>query len=206
MNILVAEDDPVIRKRLRHFLEKWGHWVLPAENGLEALEKFLSEPVDIVILDWTTPKMDGLELIGHIRGEVSDKPFVYIILLTARGEKTDLIRALTLGGVDDYMVKPFDPGDSTPASVWVNEWSDWKESFGNTATISNRLCAARRSRYDKPKEETIIRLLTALESRDEETGGHVRRIALLSSALGKSSLPGRPGLLGGRSAACRTHA
>ena len=52
MNILVVEDDAIILKRLEHFLEKWGHRVISAHNGLEALEKFLSEEVDLIITDW----------------------------------------------------------------------------------------------------------------------------------------------------------
>jgi len=183
VNILVAEDDPIILKRVRHFLEKWGHWVLPAQNGLEALEKFLSEPVDIVISDWMMPKMDGLELIGHIREQVSDRPFVYIILLTARGEKADVVRALTQGGVDDYMVKPFDP-EELHARVGVGErLVRLERKLREYSHGLEQIVRRQTQQIRQTQEETIIRLLTALESRDEETGGHVRRIALLSAVL-----------------------
>ncbi len=53
MNILVAEDEAIALKRSKYFLEKWGHSVITVQNGLEALEEFLSSKIDLVITDWT---------------------------------------------------------------------------------------------------------------------------------------------------------
>ena len=64
MNILIAEDDAITRRRLQHFLEKWDHQVITSENGLDALEHFLSKEIDMVITDWMMPEMDDLELVG----------------------------------------------------------------------------------------------------------------------------------------------
>ena len=91
MKILIAEDDDITRRRLQHFLEKWQHQVIAAENGLDALEHFLSKDIDIVITDWMMPEMDGLELVSHIRSRVREKPYVYTILLTSRGDKEDVV-------------------------------------------------------------------------------------------------------------------
>jgi cyclic di-GMP phosphodiesterase len=187
LNILIAEDDPIILKRLQHFLEKWNHRVISAQNGLDALERFLSEPVDIVISDWMMPKMDGLELINHIRGQVSSKPFVYAILLTAKGDKGDVVKALTEGGVDDYMIKPFDP-EELRARIGVGERMVQLERKLREYSQGLELIVRKQTQeIRQTHEETIIRLLTALESRDEETGGHVRRIALFSAALAEST-------------------
>jgi putative two-component system response regulator len=187
LNILIAEDDPIILKRLQHFLERWGHRVMPTQNGLDALEKFLSEQVDVIISDWMMPKMDGLELISHVRSQMTDKPFVYSILLTAKGEKTDLVKALTEGGVDDYMVKPFDP-EELRARVGVGErMVRLERKLREYSQGLEKIVRKQTREIRHTHEETIIRLLTALESRDEETGGHVRRIALFSAVLAKAA-------------------
>lgn len=187
MNILIAEDDAITRRRLRHFLEKWDHHVITSENGLDALEHFLSKEVDIVITDWMMPEMDGLELVGHIRSRGREKPYVYTILLTSRGDKEDVVKGLSEVGVDDYVVKPFEP-DELRARLTVGE---------RTVTLERRLreygkglekIVQKQTRLIRQtQEETIIRLLTALESRDEETGGHVRRIGLFSAHLAEAA-------------------
>jgi putative two-component system response regulator len=186
LNILVAEDDAITQSRICHFLEKWDHRVITAKNGAEALEKFLSEDVDIVLTDWNMPEMDGLELIRHISKHSNDKPYVYVIFLTSRGEKDDVVAALSEKGVDDYLVKPFDP-DELKARIGVGlrtvrlerdlkEYGQGLEKIVKKQTLEIR----------ETQEETIYRLLTALETRDEETGGHVRRIALSSTVLAEA--------------------
>jgi len=182
VNILVAEDDAVTLKMLQHFLEKWGHTVIPTQNGSDALDAFLASEVDIVITDWMMPVMDGIELIRQLRRQSNDVPFIYIILLTTKSEKNDVIKALDTG-VDDYMIKPFDR-DELRARVNVGERTVKLErslrdySHGLEEIVRKQTLIIR-----KTQEETIIRLLSALESRDEETGGHVTRIGLFSARL-----------------------
>ena len=186
MNILVAEDDAVTLKMLQHYLERWGHRVVSAQNGSEALEKFLSETVDIVITDWMMPEMDGLELTGHLRGRGNETPFVYIILLTTRAEKDDVVRALDTG-VDDYMVKPFDRSELR-ARISVGERTVRLErNLRDYGHGLEKIVRRQTSLIRKTQEETIIRLLSALESRDDETGGHVRRIGLFSAMLAEKA-------------------
>ena len=187
MKILIAEDEAITRRRLRHFLEKWNHQVISSENGLDALEHFLSKEIDIVITDWMMPEMDGLELAGHIRSRGREKPYVYTILLTSRGDKEDVVKGLSEVGVDDYVVKPFDP-DELRARLSVGERTvklertlrEYGEGLEKIVQKQTRLIR-------QTQEETIIRLLTALESRDEETGGHVRRIGLYSAHLAEAA-------------------
>lgn len=185
MNILIAEDEALTRKRLQHFLEKWGHRAIPTANGLDALEQFLSKDIDIVITDWMMPKMDGLELVKHLRGQGSARPYAYIILLTSRGDKEDLIRGLSDAGVDDYIVKPFD-AEELRARLGVGERTVRLErALREYGQGLEKIVRRQTEVIRQTQEETIYRLLTALESRDEETGGHVRRIALFSAALAK---------------------
>ncbi len=183
MNILIAEDDAITRRRLQHFLEKWGHFVIPSENGLDALENFLSKEVDMVITDWMMPEMNGLDLVKHVRSRGREKPYVYTILLTSRGDKEDVVKGLSEGGVDDYVVKPFEP-DELRARLSVGERTVRLErALREYGEGLEKIVRKQTQLIRQTQEETIIRLLTALESRDEETGGHVRRIGLFSALL-----------------------
>jgi len=105
--ILVAEDDPVSRRLLEVFLVKWGFEVVLASTGLEALQ--LLERMDsprLALLDWMMPGMEGVQVCQKLR-EFKDRPYVYVMLLTARTQKDDLLQGLE-SGADDYLTKPFD--------------------------------------------------------------------------------------------------
>jgi DNA-binding response OmpR family regulator len=111
MNILIAEDDPVSRLALDRTLRKWGHHVVVTANGTEAwdvLRRDDSPPV--AILDWMMPGLDGVEVCRLARQRVPQddehRP-LYLILLTARDRKEDLVAGLE-AGADDYIIKPFD--------------------------------------------------------------------------------------------------
>ena len=109
MKVLVAEDDPVSRHHLERMLERWGHEVVGVASGEEAWERFQSERFPLVISDWVMPGMDGLELLARIR-EREEVPYTYVILLTVKREKTDLVAGLE-AGADDFLSKPFDAGE-----------------------------------------------------------------------------------------------
>lgn len=106
MKILIAEDEPVSRKVLQKTLECWGYEVTAASNGREALAIFRENHFSFVITDWMMPEMDGLELVKRIR-EHQRAGYVYIIMLTGRSEKQDLIEGMD-NGADDFVAKPFD--------------------------------------------------------------------------------------------------
>jgi len=104
--VLIAEDDPVSRRLLEKNLSKVGYVVVSAANGQEALEIFKRNFFPIVISDWMMPKMNGLELCKAIRSDKSKKGYVYIVLLTGKNSKEDIIKGLE-AGADDYLTKPF---------------------------------------------------------------------------------------------------
>lgn len=105
--ILVAEDDPISRRMLQAFLLKWGYEAELAADGLEALAKLERDDApQLAILDWMMPGLEGPEVCRRIR-QLPGRPYTYILLLTARGQKDDLLRGLE-SGVDDYLTKPFD--------------------------------------------------------------------------------------------------
>jgi diguanylate cyclase (GGDEF)-like protein len=104
--ILIADDDPVSRRLLQSFLKKWGYEVVAAADGEDALRILESEnSPTLAILDWMMPGKDGLQVCASVR----DRPgraYVYILLLTARTKKDDLLQGLE-SGADDYLTKPF---------------------------------------------------------------------------------------------------
>jgi diguanylate cyclase (GGDEF)-like protein len=110
MQILIAEDDPVSRRLLEVTLSKWGYEVIACVDGQAAWE-VLQQPdaPQLVILDWMMPRMDGLQVCKMVRDPAQrpSEPYVYIILLTAKSQKADMVTGLG-AGADDYLTKPFD--------------------------------------------------------------------------------------------------
>lgn len=100
--ILVVDDEQLLVKGLKRSLEQEGYRVLTAHDGVEALQVFQSEAIDLVVLDVMLPGLGGLEVCARIRRE----KVTPIIMLTAKGEDVDRIVGLELGA-DDYVVKPF---------------------------------------------------------------------------------------------------
>jgi two-component system cell cycle response regulator len=108
VKVLIAEDEAVSRVRLQALLTKWGYEVTVARDGLEAWD-LLHRPdaPSLAVLDWMMPGLDGTELCRRIRQQ-GREPYVYVLLLTGRGRKEDLIEGLE-AGADDYITKPVDP-------------------------------------------------------------------------------------------------
>ncbi len=110
MKILIAEDDKTSRNLLTVVLTKQGHEVVATVNGAEAWQAMQQPDAPrLAILDWMMPEMDGPEVVRRIRALQTEQP-PYIIMLTAKSEKADIIAGLD-AGADDYLAKPFDPGE-----------------------------------------------------------------------------------------------
>jgi signal transduction histidine kinase len=104
MNILIADDDPVSRRLLQSHLAASGYAITAAEDGAAAWRLFEAGDFSMVLTDWMMPGMDGPELVRRIRG--SGRPhYVYIILLTARSEKEDVVAGID-AGADEFLTKP----------------------------------------------------------------------------------------------------
>jgi len=107
MRILIAEDAPTSRRILQAVLAMWGHEVAVTCDGDEALQALQAEDAPrLAILDWMMPGLDGAEVCRRVRERLMQVP-PYIILLTARGAKEDVVEGLR-AGADDYVTKPFD--------------------------------------------------------------------------------------------------
>ena len=110
MRILIAEDDLTSRIMLAAVLQKIGHDVREAVDGAEAWAA-LQQPdaPRLAILDWMMPTMSGLDVVRRVRTLPTDRP-PYLIMLTTKGAKADLIEGLD-AGANDYLSKPFDAGE-----------------------------------------------------------------------------------------------
>jgi diguanylate cyclase (GGDEF)-like protein len=110
VKILIADDSIVSRHLLEATLRKWGYEVMVACDGAEALELLQRDDAPaLIILDWMMPGMTGVEVCRRIRQRDSE-PYTYILLLTSKSQKEDLIEGME-AGADDYITKPFDQNE-----------------------------------------------------------------------------------------------
>jgi two-component system cell cycle response regulator len=107
MRILIAEDDPTSRLLLQKVLARWDYEVIVTEDGAEAWRTLQADDAPrLAILDWMMPGLDGVEVCRRARARETEKP-PYVILLTARGGKDDIVLGLD-ARADDYLGKPYD--------------------------------------------------------------------------------------------------
>jgi len=101
-DVLVVEDEEDVRRLVRVLLERAGHDVAEAANGVEALTRVQAATPDLIVLDVTMPELDGWQTLERVR----DLCEVPVLMLTARAGELDKVRGLK-GGADDYVTKPF---------------------------------------------------------------------------------------------------
>ena len=104
MKILLVDDDPDLLTVTGFALQQAGFLVVKAADGLEALDAFQREQPDLAVLDINLPKLNGFDLARKLR----ERSKIPLIMLTARNEEEDVVRALSIGA-DDYLSKPFSP-------------------------------------------------------------------------------------------------
>ena len=110
MRALIAEDDVTSRTMLQAILARWGYDLVVVADGLAAWEALQRDDAPrLALLDWMMPGMDGLEVCRRVRARETAEP-PYLIILTARGDKADIVAGLE-AGADDYIAKPYDSGE-----------------------------------------------------------------------------------------------
>jgi two-component system cell cycle response regulator len=107
--VMVVDDSPVYRKLVEQVLSAEPYSLLFARNGEGALRMFEEHAPCIVITDWMMPDISGPELCQRIRADQT-RPYTYVILMTSNTEKDNVVKGLQ-AGADDYLTKPFDPGE-----------------------------------------------------------------------------------------------
>ena len=105
MNIMIVDDERIVRESLFHWFEKGGHTVDTAASGFEALEKLEKFPFDLMFVDIKMPGMDGIELLEKVK---TNFPETIVIIITAYGSIESAIQAMKIGA-SDYLLKPFKP-------------------------------------------------------------------------------------------------
>lgn len=118
MRILIVDDDPLQRRLLQASLIRVGHEVIETVDGAAAWDLLQRDPIPLVITDWMMPILSGLDLIERIRA-ANFETYTYIILVTAKDKKEDVVKGLE-AGADDYLTKPFDPNEMR-ARVQIGE-------------------------------------------------------------------------------------
>lgn len=151
MEILIVDDDPLVRLVLQHVLTRAGFTVQSAENGQQALAMLREHLYPIIISDWEMPEMSGVELCRALRAQRLSR-YVYFILLTSRDGTQDTIQGLQ-SGADDFVTKPFD-----------------KTELLLRVKVGQRLLSM------QARDLTIFALAKLAESRDCETGAHLDRV------------------------------
>ena len=151
MRILVADDDEICRDMLEHMLKTAGHEVLAVADGDAAWEALQVQPWQLVISDWDMPNLDGPGLCRRIREGDFDQ-YLYLILLTGRDSKEELVTGLS-SGADAFINKPV-----------------------TTAELLAHVQAAERVLSLETREVAIFALARLAESRDQETGEHLERV------------------------------
>jgi two-component system cell cycle response regulator len=110
MKILIADDELISRRKLQRLLVMWGHEVVSVDDGNAALELLKAPDAPrVCLLDWVMPGKNGIDVCSAIRRDWPE-PYTYMLLLTAKGEKENVVEGLE-SGADDYLIKPWDPDE-----------------------------------------------------------------------------------------------
>lgn len=163
MEIIIVDDDEIAQSISEKVLTHEGYDVILAENGREALEKIRENGTQIVILDWNMPVMDGIELCRILRTN-QGLGYTYIIMVTSRNQKEDILEGLT-AGANDFITKPFEP-----------------------AELLLRVRNAEQILALQTTTMTLFSLAKLAESKDSDTGNHLERIRAYAKALGTQLL------------------
>lgn len=182
LKILVAEDNPVNQRLTISLLEKQGHDVKLAQNGLEAVDCFRSDEYDLILMDVQMPEMDGLEATREIRNMSNPNARIPIIAMTAHATEADKQNCLA-SGIDEYLAKPFRSSElyeliaqltgrpttkmgTTPEPLRRRESSvDWEQAFetvGGDRDLLNDLFRV----FLKERKSMIDQIESALDKQD----------------------------------------
>ncbi len=158
MQVLVVEDSAVYRKLICDQLGGWGFDTTVAKSGAEAW-RLLQEQTSpkLVLLDWVLPDLDGIELCQRIRRAGSSRHYVYVILLTSKEGRQNMLDAMD-AGADDYLMKPFDASELKARLLVGNRILDLQEELV-TARESMRHAATHDSLTGLMNRAEVLQLL-----------------------------------------------
>jgi putative two-component system response regulator len=159
MRVLIADDNPFYRHALGATLKEWGYEAVPASDGRAAWDILqAAHAPKLAILDWMMPGLDGLEVCRRVRALQGPEP-TYLLVLTAKGGKENIIKALE-SGADDYLTKPFDREE-----------------------LRARLRTGRRIVGLQTSQTVVFTFARAVEAKSPYTQGHADRVTTYALAL-----------------------
>ena len=180
--ILVVDDLPVVRLSLRHILQHEGFKVLEAASAEEARAALGREPVQLVLSDIEMPGGDsGLDLVKSLEDRIPEVAFVMVTAMDDTSLAIDCIQHGAFG----YVVKPFQPREIVVQVSSALRRRLLEIEFQDREKVLARKVREQTEEIRASREEVSIRLLSACEYRDFETGAHVRRIGLYAAEMGR---------------------
>jgi putative two-component system response regulator len=181
-NILIVDDESSIRELFLIWLEEAGYTCFSADSAQKAIDLINKENFSLIISDINMPGMTGIELLEHIKENYHDN--VAVLMVTAVHDRDLAIQALRTGAYG-YLNKPVDQNEMI---VNVVDALERRRLVLVSKSYQEMLEAEVRRQTEalrKREEEISLRLVSAAEYRDDETGSHIRRIGLVSASLAK---------------------
>jgi putative two-component system response regulator len=184
--IFVVDDDRYVLESVTTLLREFGFTVISFDNGQEAIKRFASEPVDLVLTDINMPGMTGIELLEKIRYLDRETP---VLLMTAYADLDTAVKAIQKGAFD-FIIKPYRPPYLLHAvekginfKRLTNIEKNYKKELEKTVEQRTAELNEALSKLTRMSSEIIERLTAAAELRDEDTGLHISRIGMYAKRL-----------------------
>ncbi|GAU09902.1 response regulator [Desulfoplanes formicivorans] len=188
--VFVVDDEPQNLRLMEAMLVPEGYEVVLAEDGPRALEMLETIDPDVCLLDVMMPGMDGYALARELRAREAART-VPIVMVTALNDVRDRVRALE-AGADDFLSKPVDRSELTArvrSLVKVKAYNDHMKEYQQKleAAVQERTRELQKAnaRIEAASLDTIYRLSRAAEYKDEETGGHIKRMSHYAAAVAR---------------------
>lgn len=184
--IFIVDDDRYVLDSISILLREYGFSVTAFSNGQDAIRRFVTEPVDLVLTDVNMPGMTGIELLEKIRFLDRETP---VLLMTAYADLDTAVQAIQKGAFD-FIIKPYRPLYLIHAvekginyKRLTNIENNYKKELEMTVELRTSELNDALNRLTKMSREIIERLTAAAELRDEDTGLHISRIGMYAKRL-----------------------
>ncbi len=188
--VLVIDDEPAVQRMLKRILHRAGYHVVTAASGSEAFAKFSNPYPHLILLDISMPEMDGFEVLMCLKDR-TEKYEIPIILITGLDTSQNHVRALDMGA-DDFMSKTAKPEEILARVRSHLRIKHLKDELSDYRLHLEKMVALRTEQLKEASLEVILRLSTASEYRDNETGAHIKRMSHYAAAIAtKMKLPAK---------------
>lgn len=184
--VLVADDEERNRKLIGVILERNGHTVDMARDGVEALAMAAAGDYDLILLDVMMPTLDGYEVCKRLKADAATAK-VPVVMVTSLSDRDSRLRGLEVGA-DDFLTKPLDSTELVLRCANLLKVKEYEDFLARHNALLAREVEAKAGELMLSYRETIMRLTKMSEFKDEETGAHIGRVSLycveIAQALG----------------------